>query len=35
MVVLENSNHHALIDNPAGLVAAMTPFLEEVARAAT
>ena len=34
MVLLENSNHHAPIDNPAGLVAAMTPFLDEVARAA-
>jgi pimeloyl-ACP methyl ester carboxylesterase len=31
MVELENSNHHALIDNPSGLVAVMTPFLDEVA----
>jgi pimeloyl-ACP methyl ester carboxylesterase len=27
MVQLENSNHHALIDNPSGLVAIMAPFL--------
>jgi pimeloyl-ACP methyl ester carboxylesterase len=26
MVQLENSNHHAPIDNPSGLVAVMTPF---------
>jgi pimeloyl-ACP methyl ester carboxylesterase len=31
MVQLENSNHHALIDNPLGLVAVMVPFLDEVA----
>jgi pimeloyl-ACP methyl ester carboxylesterase len=31
MVELENSNHHALIDNPSGLVAVMAPFLDEVA----
>jgi len=31
MVQLENSNHHVPIDNPSGLVAAMTRFLEEVA----
>ena len=31
MVELENSNHHATIDNPSGLVAVMTPFLDEVA----
>jgi pimeloyl-ACP methyl ester carboxylesterase len=30
MVQLENSNHHALIDNPLGLVAVMTPFLDEI-----
>ena len=29
MVQLENSNHHALIDNPSGLVAVMAPFLAE------
>jgi len=31
MVELENSNHHVPIDNPLGLVAAMTPFLAEIA----
>ncbi|MGA8058842.1 MAG: hypothetical protein WB999_11405, partial [Candidatus Binataceae bacterium] len=31
MVELENSNHHVLIDNPSGLVAVITPFLDEVA----
>lgn len=31
MVQLEDSNHHAPIDNPSGLVAAMAPFLAEVA----
>jgi pimeloyl-ACP methyl ester carboxylesterase len=31
MVQLENSNHHALIDNPLGLVAVMVPFLDEIA----
>ena len=31
MVELENSNHHVPIDNPSGLVAVMTPFLDEVA----
>ncbi len=30
MAVLENSNHHAPIDNPAGLAAALLGFLEEV-----
>jgi pimeloyl-ACP methyl ester carboxylesterase len=30
MVQLEHSNHHALIDNPSGLVAVMVPFLDEV-----
>ncbi len=30
VVMVENSNHHVLIDNPAGLVAAMGPFLAEV-----
>ncbi len=29
MVQVENSNHHVPIDNPAGLVAVMTPFLAE------
>jgi len=31
MVQLENSTHHVPIDNPLGLVAAMTPFLAEIA----
>jgi hypothetical protein len=31
MVQLENSNHHAPIDNPSGLIAVMTPFLAGVA----
>ncbi len=31
MVTLENSNHHAPIDNPAGLAAMMTAFLAEAA----
>jgi pimeloyl-ACP methyl ester carboxylesterase len=31
MVELENSNHHAPIDNPSGLVTVMTSFLDEVA----
>ncbi|HVB80962.1 MAG TPA: alpha/beta hydrolase [Candidatus Binataceae bacterium] len=30
MIQLENSNHHVPIDNPSGLVAAMSPFLAEV-----
>lgn len=30
VVMVENSNHHVPIDNPAGLVAAMDPFLAEV-----
>lgn len=30
MVQLEDSNHHAPIDNPSGLVAAMNPFLDEL-----
>ena len=30
MAVLENSNHHAPIDNPAGLAAAILAFLDEV-----
>ncbi len=31
MMLLENSNHHAPIDNPAGLAALMTAFLAEAA----
>lgn len=30
VVMVDNSNHHVPIDNPAGLVAAMGPFLSEV-----
>jgi pimeloyl-ACP methyl ester carboxylesterase len=30
MALVENSNHHVLIDNPLGLVAVMAPFLAEV-----
>lgn len=30
VVMVENSNHHVPLDNPAGLVAAMGPFLAEV-----
>ena len=30
MIEIENSNHHVPIDNPSGLVAVMTPFLDEV-----
>jgi len=30
MVMLEKSGHHALLDNPAGLVDAMSPFLAEL-----
>jgi pimeloyl-ACP methyl ester carboxylesterase len=32
MVMLEKSGHHALLDNPSGLIAAVRPFLAELPR---